>query len=342
MTDEEKEAREAAAESLRLIQNFDVARLPRVDELGRGLNFSDVVVPAQRLVDLFRRLTPTALDDFPLNNVQGIRKQADAAYLFFDQILQFESGGANNPANVRDGLINSVTSAYDQYFPGLHPFIAYSLHRSADFQRLDTEARATLQAIKDEAAGLTKQLAGAKGEAEKILEDIRAVAAEQGVTQQALYFKEEAESHDAMAGKWETTTRRLAWALFGYAFLTLGLHKIPWLAPTTTHDSVQLAVSKVLMFSVITYMLYLAARNFLSHTHNAIINRHRENALKTYKALVDAAGDTSNREAVLIHAAACIFSPQPTGYDSKDASAGPSARSVVELLTKPMSPGDKA
>ena len=55
---------------------------------------------------------------------------------------------------------------------------------------------------------------------------------------------------------------------------------------------------------------FLFAKVFISHKHNAIVNRHRQNALLTYKALVEAAGDTPNREVIFVQAAACIFNPK--------------------------------
>ncbi len=75
-----------------------------------------------------------------------------------------------------------------------------------------------------------------------------------------------------------------------------------------------MALSKLLIFAVLAYMLLLCARNFLAHKHNSIVNKHRQNALLTFKALADAASKEDQRDVVLTYAAACIFSPQETGY----------------------------
>jgi hypothetical protein len=74
------------------------------------------------------------------------------------------------------------------------------------------------------------------------------------------------------------------------------------------------------------------AKNFLSHKHNSIVNKHRQNALMTYSALADAASSEEAKDIVLNHAASCIFSPQETGY-IKNESAG-NNKSIVELLPK--------
>ena len=132
----------------------------------------------------------------------------------------------------------------------------------------------------------------------------------------------------------------MAWLLGVYAVLSIFIHKISWLSPINIFETVQMAVSKILIFAVISFVLYLPARNFLSHKHNAVVNRHRQNALMTYKALVEAAGEKQQAsEAVLVHAAACIYAPQPTGYAAGGGSDTQGARSVIELLSKPISPG---
>ncbi len=125
-----------------------------------------------------------------------------------------------------------------------------------------------------------------------------------------------------------------------YAIASLFIHKIPILTPDTMYVSIQLAISKTLIFAVISYMLYLCARNFLANKHNAIVNKHRQNALMTYTAIMNAAKDIDQKEIVLTHAASCIFGPQNTGYSRADGSGAPSAKSVVELLMKPFTPDE--
>jgi hypothetical protein len=149
-----------------------------------------------------------------------------------------------------------------------------------------------------------------------------------------------ADAHEAEASSWQTRTIWMAVGLALYALASLTFHRIELLAPEDAYQTAQLAVSKVLVFAVLSFVLYLCARNFLSHKHNAIIDRHRQNALMTYTALVDAAGDTPNREVILVQAAACIFSPQGTGYTRDSAPNPPSAQSVIEFMSRPLKSGE--
>lgn len=331
-----QELYDEAFESLERMQKFDVNSLPREGELGQELNFTAAVEPARLLVELYKRLSTTALDDFPDTFLTIVRDNANSHYQLFTQALEF-SATQQDPSNARQTIVTSITGAYQPAFTALHPLVSYSLHRSADFQRLDAEARATLQSIEDRANEFAEQMEQHGVDAKRILEEIRNVAAEEGVTQQAVHFRVEAETHETNAETWRGRIVKLAWTLGGFAVISLFLHKIPGLKPTDAYDSVQLAVSKVLIFSVIAYMLFLSARNFLNHKHNAIVNKHRQNALMTHRALVEAAVETGVREAIMMQAASCIFSPQATGYaQSSGDGDGAAPKSVVEILSKPL------
>lgn len=330
-----EELYEEARESLERIQGFDVDTLPRVTDLGNALNFSEVVSSAQQLIDLYKRLSTTALQDFPDNILTPIRDNANNHYNLFKQILDFNLA-QQDPATARTNLINQVKAAYQPAFQALHQYISYSLHRSADFQRLDADARATLQAIEDKSGKISENLSKHETDAQSVLQEIRRVAAEEGVTKQAAHFNVEFEHHTTEADRWQDYVVKLAIALGAFAIFSLFLHKIPFLKPETTYDAVQLSISKVLIFSVMVYMLFLSAKNFLNHKHNAIINKHRQNALMTHTALVEASGDEGVRDAVLLQASSCIFSPQATGYAVGSDSDVSNQKSMVEILSRPV------
>ena len=86
-------------------------------------------------------------------------------------------------------------------------------------------------------------------------------------------------------------------------------------------------------------MLILSAKNFLSHQHNAIVNKHRQNALMTFNALVTAGISKESKDIVLMHAAACIFAPQETGYAKSEGGASAS-KTLVEMMPKTLKSGD--
>jgi len=323
---------EEAKESLARMQCFDPDSLARDSDLGARFSLSSAVEPAKKLIRLYKQLGITALDDFPEEILDQIKKQSDADFNRFNQLLEFAPDEQPNPAQVKDQLVAHIDGAYRVAFQNLYMPIAYGASKSIDFQRMENEARASLQSVTDQAGEITDQLGKHQEQAEQILRDVRKVAAEQGVSQQAIYFKDEASEHKTLAETWQGYTIKLAICVGIYAVATLFLHKIPYFSPATSYDSIQLVASKLLIFFVLTYMLLLAAKNFLNHKHNEIVNKHRQNALMTFKALVDAAKAEESRDIVLAHAASCIFSPQDTGYTKYH--GGDSGPTVTELIPK--------
>ncbi|MGE4546124.1 MAG: hypothetical protein AB7D06_18705 [Pedobacter sp.] len=325
-----------AEKSVIRMQEFDANSLARESELGTGLNFSPSVAPAEKLISFYKQISIKALSDLPGPILTQIKTQADADFSKFDQILKFVPD-QQNPGTVRQTYIDQIKNAYDPAFQKLYPFISYSASVSVDFQRMENEARALVQSVKDRADDLMKELDKNKEQANQVLEDVRKVAAEQGVSQQAIYFKEETEEHLKQAEEWRGITLKVAWALGVYAFLSIFFHKVPWLEPSNNIQAIQLITSKFLIFGVISYMLFLSAKNYLNHKHNAIVNKHRQNALMTFKALADAAKVEENKEIILAYASSCIFSPQDTGYSkSGGLSNSGTSKSIIELMPKAM------
>jgi hypothetical protein len=319
--------------SLKRIQEFKVESLARESELGSQLSFREIVPTAQEIIGLYNRVPTSILSDFSDNHLNIVISLADSDFNLFGQVLSFNPTDSN-AAQLRASLISQIKARRDQLFDQIWHYISYGVARNTDTNLLETQGRATIQAIKDQSKDLTDQLEQSKTEANAALVAIRAVASEQGVSQQAAYFRQEAIDQEALAADWLKRTYWLAWALGVFAVLSLFIHKFDWIRPVSNIDLIQMMSSKVLVFAVLAFMLVHAARNFGSSKHNAVINRHRQNALLTYKALVAASGENGTQDIVLAHAAACIFAPQTTGFSStgNDMQSGP--KSVLELMTK--------
>lgn len=323
-----------ARKSLERIQNFDTAQLPRVSQLGDEMNFQDAVAPANQVTNLFRQFPIDFLSELPSQQLQTLHQHADAFYNLLKQCLDFKVT-QGDPSGTRSSYIQQITDSYQSYFNQLYPIIAYGATRQRDFAAMERDFRAKMQSAEDAAAEQMKQLTAQNEAAQRALEEIRKVAAEHGVSQQAIYFQTESGNHDAEAAKWQTRTIWTAVGLGVYALVSAFAHKWDWLTPIDTYQAVQLGLSKLLIFAVLAYMLLLCARNFLSHKHNAIVNKHRQNALLTFNALVEAAGNEERRDVILTYAAACIFSPQDTGYTKAASGSQPEMPlSIIQALPK--------
>ena len=321
---------------LSAIQNFDVERIPREAELGTDLNFNVILPVAKKLIGLYKRISAELMEDIPSNLSDKIIDRAKADLNVIEQILHFRPT-TGSPGNERDRLIQEMKSAYASSFQAIHTIISYGVNIRPDLQTTQDDINEIVQGLKKNSEDIIGELANFRDEAQNIIRDLREIAAEQGVSQQAIYFMEEYDSHIKQSKNWRRGTIVLASVLGLYALASFFMHKIPWiLHPETNIQAVQLVSSKILLFAVISYMLFLVSRNFMSHKHNAIVNKHRQNALSTFKALVDAAEGIENKDVILAHASACIFSPQDTGYEKSSGNSSASNRSVVGLIPKNM------
>ena len=320
-------------ESLTRVQQFAPASLSREDDLGKQMSFSEAVRPAEAIIAVYKRIPLSALADFSDTQLNAIISQAQADYNVFKQILDFNAV-ASDATNTRTSVLSAIKLRRDQLFDQVWQFVAYGVARITDTSLLETQARASIQTIEDQAAKLTEQLTKAKTDADDALAAIRAVASEQGVSQQAVYFKEEAGIQETLAATWLGYTYKFAAAIGAFAILSLFLHKISWLKPESNAEMFQLITSKFLIFAVLAYLLIMAAKNYATHKHNSVVNRHRQNALLTYRALVEAAGEAGTEDIILAHAASCIFSPQETGFNTGKSESSGGSKSVLELLTK--------
>ena len=270
-----------ATQSLSRVQEYDAESLAQADRLGRDFQFAEVIEPAKNLVTLFRKIPASALSEFPVDEMNRIKSQADSIYNLFEQIMTFDPKQADAQSR-HQSLVEQVKNQYQPVFSQLYPLISYSMARTVDFETLASQGRAAVQGVKDQAQELMRNLADRQGEAKEILEEVRKTAAEQGVSQQARYFAEESTEHGKKAENWKLVTVGMAIAVAIFGILSFFTHRLPFVAPENFYDVIQLIASKVLVFFVLIYMLILSARNFHSHRHNEIVNKHRQNALMTY------------------------------------------------------------
>jgi hypothetical protein len=146
-----EERLEKARASLSRVQEFDVSSLPREDELGKRLNFEEAVLPAKRVIDLFRQYPIQFLGDLADQQLNTVTSQADQFFNLLNQILKF-SPEAGEAFNQRQSLIQQLKDQYQPIFTELMPFIAYGATRQRDFDKIEREFRAAMQRSDDAAA----------------------------------------------------------------------------------------------------------------------------------------------------------------------------------------------
>ena len=308
----EPEILDEAKKSLIRIQFFSPKSLIQAEKLG-ALHFTGAVEPATRIIGHFKLLPEGALDQFAGNELETIKSVCDTVFSVFTDILNFDAEVGENKAR-QQALIVRLQAIYQSVFTQTYGFIAYSTARTVDFNKLDEQGRAAVQGLKDQSDQIVLDLTEKQKTIDRILEEARNVAAEQGVTLQAKFFADESLKHSDSSVTWLRASITMVCVVVVYSFATLFFSKIPLFSASDTATAIQITTSKFLVFFVLVYALFQCVKNYSANMHNGVVNKHRQNSLLTYRTLSEASGTQEGREIVLQHAAAAIYAPNDSGY----------------------------
>ncbi len=316
--------------NLERIHNFDPNTIVRKDELG-VLSFEDALPSMQIIVNSFKKIPISIVENLSNQKLNNLHSHLTELVSHIDSALKFDPT-TGNPSQNKSNIMTPITNFAINIYDFTHDLISYSAASTTDFQELERKADVVLGNIDKKSDDIIGQLIEKSDEANNLLSELKKALHEQGVTQLSEHFKGAAEEYDKSAGRWRNITIGIALALLALSIVFIS----GWIpGPDNLYDAIQLAAGKLIAFSTLFYLLYMAGRNFLANNHNAVINRHRQNALLTHRAMVEAAGKQSDRDIVLSHAASCIYAPQPTGFTSGAGEQGsPVAKSVIEMLTR--------
>lgn len=332
---QEEQVRNTLRETLKQLISISSESLVRAKELGTSLNFEEGKLVFERTLKLFRDLNDLNIDTIPYNTLNRLNDSTNQALQRFNEIIKFDPLSASNPAQRRIDLINTLANEYDGYFQIITPVISFSLRKGIDFDQLEHNAR-NLVSKMEQNAQKQKELADAQlRNITETLEKVRRAAAEVGVAQHSVHFKEQADEHMK-----KTTGWLIATAIFGGLTLIFGgvnmWYYATHITQLTNPQSIQLGISKLVIFSILYSAAFWSGRVYKSQWHNYIINKHRQNALSTFETFVKAASDEQTKNAVLLQATQSIFSPQNSGFVShgKDAVTSPQILEVIKNVTR--------
>lgn len=327
---EEETARKQLVEMLNALNTIDPNSLARTEVLGQELSFKDGVPIFSRTLDLFKDLAACNLANVPKERLDQIQSLAKQALDGFQAIQSFSVSGVSNPAATRDSLIAQIRDQWNGYYVHITPEIAYSKGQSTDYGQLEREARGALSQMQAQLAEIKTEKEKGVVEIQGALEQVRRAAAEAGVAQHAIHFRNEAARYEKEARTWLIAGGLFAIVTVAFAVYGLGSDLAKLGDSVSTARIVQVIASRVVVLSVLTFGLAWAARNYSASRHNLVVNRHRQNALSTFETFAKAASDAQTKDAVLIQATQSIFCSQPSGFVKADAEVGGSQ--IVEVV----------
>lgn len=270
---------------------------------------------------------PVALSPYALKELEKVRNGGDLILrvLFFCTAAYMQDG-ASPLTNLARASV--YTSGYSSNYC---PFkIAQS-----DWEKTLKELGASeLSDAEELIRQANKRAQSALREIEAISAKAKEAASIVGVAQHASYFKDEVAEHKRVSFRWLISTAFFGVAAAGYSLWSFHLGTIFSAEGSVAWwPHVTYLTSRVIVLSVIFFGMAWSARNYRAHKHNEIVNRHRQNALRTFETFAVAASDSATKDAVLLAATKSIFEAQNSGYLAGELEKVPSG-TVVEVLRR--------
>ncbi len=314
-----------------IVSGFDVESLSSAG-LTPELNFAEGRPYFSGILNMFRDLSDRDLSALPIRKLADLQRTADETGQLLIQIHGFNI--QQYPTNATQMRINFLTQVQEQYgkvFDLFAPLLAYTVPRTDHILSMQAEISKILVEIED---GRNKQLSIVE-EMETMLRKARQTVGEIGIVGYAQIFADEAKAHRRSATKWLAAAAVLAAstvALASYGYWQFFYHP-PQLTPL---QAVQLSIAKIVILSMFISATLWMAKTYRSHEHNYVVNKHRHNALRSFETFVkSASADADTKNAVLIQATKCVFSPQASGYFTQESEpvSGPQILEIVRGLS---------
>ena len=325
---EERTPAEQIRETLGQIAALDIDRdLVRLQDLGRQVNFEDHRVLFDEVLRFSSICANLPWGMITTDQQNSVLSLSQTLHNYVKEIREFSLTSGGNPADEKDARASRLQAGLDSLKDHVIPFIGYLSWSSTSWENYQQELGEVVRNTKETAQQLTRELEEERGQAEQILAVIRAAAAEQGVSQESMTFREAADRYAASARRW-------LWAAIGAAVITVitgFIIALVWGLDGQISDAgtLQNVLARAAALAVLVYGTVTAVRLYRSNAHLTVVNRHRDDALRVFQSFVEGTESTDTKDQVLLAAARAAFGQVPTGLV---ADKGDSA-SALEVLS---------
>jgi len=304
----------------------DLATRPEWGEI----TFSDAIAPISRARSMVAPLEVVPIELLPEPVAQTFINPLDVLAEQIQAIEKFKISAGGDPIQRRNQSVQNLITHADAVYPVITPHIPFLAYQRGDVEQ-------NIQALVSRVEEAGKLMSSAKSQAEsqkaeldEIVRVTREAAAKAGVGVFTQDFAESASKHSGNAIKWLKATGTAAAAtLLAAAYFAFGTH-LPDEAKTPL--IVHVTVSKVLIIAILGTATVWCGRLFKASMHQATMNSHRANALKTFQAFVQATQNDAVKDAVLMETTRSIFALGATGYLNTSNDSNESPLKIIEMI----------
>lgn len=285
---------------------------------------------AKTVVDLAALIDNLSLESLPpqiLDDIDDVAKDilAGVEALNKDRDVQVISLSTEEIRLSLQGLEQRCKDFCTRVFP----IYSYLSFKADSFRSGITQIEEVLRGTRERADQELKAIEKSKAELDSIVQVARDTASQAAVSYHAQEFGKIAQEHIDASKQWLKASIVLACITIAVAVIFLLL--LPPLGALNEAATIQRLITKIVIASILYYAAIWSTKNYKTHRHLAVVNLHRQSALKTFEAFVKAsASDEQTKNAVLLEATRCIFAPSNTGYLGAD-EENPSSR-IIEIF----------
>jgi hypothetical protein len=314
------------------LKSFDFDSLARTGELGSTLGFGPLIPEFKFLVLTLDKIPVERIGELIPTHKNILSDAVNAIHSTINNISRFDPKSHANAADQRQQIIDGSRNTIHSVCSNLVPVVSILFINNYDPERESSKLKSSIDRVISESRTNQEEIVRLKDEAGAAVSAIRSAAAEAGVSQQASYYVVAADGHREAAGNWLVTSVLLLSSILLYSGAILY-----FAFEINTHTSqqiIQISLAKALIFSILLYGLFQSVKNYSAHKHNETVNRHRQNCLQSFNAIVLATGTEDKRDIVLASMANSIFSPQDTGFVRNGTNNLPNLISLVDSSPK--------
>ena len=273
-------------------------------------SFEDAIPVLERTLSLFRTVHLSDWQILPQQVIQNFNHWADQVLKWIAEADRFDLKRSGS-VQQRDDMIDGLDALFEKLISELGPYISHLLWERNDLGVIEAKARAKMRDLEELTSAQHQEQEGIVAEMRSTLQAAKIAAGEVGVGEQSAVFGDQARKNNRAARLWLA----LGTVLGVLSLALLWFFLLRWTpSDETTGEIIREFGSRFAVLTLLAFALGFVLRQYAAAKHNETVNRHRQNALRTFETFVKAAGDQETKDAVLLEATRSIFAPQPSGF----------------------------
>ncbi len=308
-----------------LVTNLDWGRL----------NFEQARADLEQIFAIATQIRNLPIEAMPETEIQHIANVLQNAAQQVGLIRSFTVEQAN-PTGQRDAVVANIAGVSTQLYIQSQARLPFLALQRGDVRKNEEELG---KLVKDFRQVLSEQRADANKkskELEQIIAAAREAAAKVGVAHFTADFTRVASDLETSANNWLITTGMFAAATIASAIAFPFVFHVE--GANMTLQAIQVFTSKLVALGALFTATVWCGGMYKAAKHQATVNHHRANALKTFEAFVKSASDEQTKNAVLMEATRSIFAVGSTGYLEGTEGGADGALKILEIVKSASDP----